>query len=224
MARPQKFDEEQMLAAAGKLIANHGPSAATIGAIGRAVGAPTGSIYHRFVSRDVLLAEVWLRAATAFQSAFFTRLTGAPPSAAGLAAALYMAQRVREHPDEARLLLLHRRKDFVDRGWPVRLRRQAEELRRQVETELHAFSQRLCGHADVKTVRIVAYAVVEAPFAAVRRHVTANESPPPYVDELIRATYRSALGLLGVSESADRHRPTPAATSRAKATGTDHEA
>jgi len=224
MSRPSRFDEEEMLTAAGRLIANHGPSAATIGAIGRAVGAPTGSIYHRFASRDVLLAEVWLRAATAFQNAFLTRLTGAPPPAAGLAAALYMAQRVREQPHEARLLLLHRREDFVDRGWPVRLRRRAEELQRQVETEIHAFSRRLCGRADVKTVRIVAYAVVEAPFAAVRRHVTANESPPPYVDELIRATYRAALGLLGVSETADRHRPTRAATSRAESTGRDREA
>ena len=61
MARPPKFDEEQFLAAAGRLIATHGPARATIGAIGRAVGAPTGSIYHRFDSRDGLLAEVCLR-------------------------------------------------------------------------------------------------------------------------------------------------------------------
>ena len=91
---------------------------ATIEAIGRAVGAQTGSIYHRFDSRDVLLAEVWLRAAAACQTAFFARLAGAEPWEAGLTAARYMAQRVREHPDEARLLLLHRREDFVDRGGP----------------------------------------------------------------------------------------------------------
>jgi AcrR family transcriptional regulator len=198
MARPPKFDEEQFLAAAGRLIATHGPAGATIEAIGRAVGAPTGSIYHRFDSRDGLLAEVWLRAAAAFQTAFFTRLAGAEPREAGLTAALYMAQRVREHPDEARLLLLHRREDFVDRGWAVTLRRRAEQLRQEVETELRAFSQRLCGRADGPTVRIVAYAVVEAPFAAVRRHVEANESPPQYVDELIRVTYEATIGLLGV--------------------------
>lgn len=201
MPRAPKFDEEQIVAAAGRLIATRGPAAATIGAIARAVGAPTGSIYHRFDSRDVLLAEVWFRAAAGFQAAFFERLAGPVPREAGLTAALYMAQRVREYPREARLLLLHRREDFVDRGWPAGMRRRAEQLRQQVETELRAFSRRLSGRQDLRTVRIVTYAVVEAPFAAVRRHVAANESPPEYVDELIRMTYEAVIGLLGIRGS-----------------------
>jgi AcrR family transcriptional regulator len=196
MARSPKFTEAQILAAAGQLIAANGPNRATIGAIARAVGAPTGSIYHRFASRDVLLGEVWLRTAAAFQAAFFERLATAPPQDAGLAAALYMAQRVREHPLEARLLLLHRREDFVDRGWPPALRRRAQQLGRQVQTELRAFSRRLCGRDDARTVRIVTYAVLEAPLAAVRRHVAANESPPPYVDALIRVTFEAVIGVL----------------------------
>src|SRR5229473_3701114 len=196
MPRAPQFDQAQILDAAERLIARHGPSGATIGAIAQAVGAPTGSIYHRFDSRDVLLAEVWLGAATAFQTTFFERLAGPAPREAGLRAALYMAQRVREHPQEARLLLLHRREDFVDRGWPIALRRRAEQLGHQVETELRAFSRRLCGRQDARTVRGVSYAVVEAPFAAVRRHVAANESPPPYVDVLIRVTYDAVIGQL----------------------------
>ena len=193
MPRAPKFDEERILGAARRLVAAHGPSGATIGAIARSVGAPTGSIYHRFDSRDVLLATVWLRAAAAFQDAFFERLAGTPPREAGLAAALYMVHRVREHPDEARVLLLHRREDFVDRGWPITFRRRATQVGQQVEREIRAFSRRLCGRADVRTARLVAYAVVEAPFAAVRRHVAAKENPPPYVDVLIRVTYEAVM-------------------------------
>ena len=193
MPRAPKFDEERILGAARRLVAAHGPSGATIGAIARSVGAPIGSIYHRFDSRDVLLATVWLRAAAAFQDAFFERLAGTPPREAGLAAALYMAHRVREHPDEARVLLLHRREDFVDRGWPITFRRRATQVGQQVEREIRAFSRRLCGRADVRTARLVAYAVVEAPFAAVRRHVAAKENPPPYVDVLIRVTYEAVM-------------------------------
>src|SRR6266545_1500323 len=100
MPRPALFDEDQILAATRRLIAANGPSAATVGAIARAVGAPTGSIYHRFRSRDVLLGQVWLQAAAAFQTGFFARLSGSPPAAAGLAAALYMVQRVRDQPEE----------------------------------------------------------------------------------------------------------------------------
>jgi len=199
MSRTPQFHQGQILDAAARLVARHGPSGATIGAIAQAVGAPTGSIYHRFNSRDALLAEVWLDAATAFQTAFFERLAGPAPREAGLVAALYMAQRVREHPREARVLLLHRREDFVDRGWPANMRRQAEQLGRQVETELRAFSGRLCGRQDARTVRSITYAVVEAPFGAVRRYVAAEESPPPYVDGLIRVTYEAVIRQLGVS-------------------------
>jgi AcrR family transcriptional regulator len=201
MPRAPQFDQAQILDAAERLIARRGPSRATIGAIAQAVGAPTGSIYHRFDSRDVLLAEVWLRAATAFQAAFFERLAGPAAREAGLVAALYMAQRVRERPREARLLLLHRREDFVDRGWPATMRHRAEQLGRQVETELRAFSSRLCGRQDARTVRSIAYALVEAPVAAVRRHVAAEESPPAYVDGLIRTTYEAVIRHLGVSRN-----------------------
>jgi AcrR family transcriptional regulator len=204
MPRAPQFDQAQILDAAERLIARHGPSGATIGAIAQAVGAPTGSIYHRFDSRDVLLAEVWLRAATAFQTAFFERLVGSAPREAGLAAALYMAQRVRERPREARLLLLYRREDFVDRGWPATMRHRAEQLGRQVETELRAFSSRLCGRQDARTVRSIAYALVEAPVAAVRRHVATEESPPPYIDGLIRVTYEAVIRQLNLSRKGRR--------------------
>ena len=196
MPRASRFDEEQILAAAGRLAATHGPAGATIGAISRSLGAPTGSIYHRFASRDVLLATVWLRTAAAFQDAVFERLAGGVPRNAGLEAALYMAERVRKDPLEARLLLLHRREDFVDRGWPATFRRRAAQLAHQVETELHAFSRRLCGREDVRTVRMVAYAVIEAPLAAIRRHVAAKENPPPSVNLLIRATYEAVMELI----------------------------
>jgi AcrR family transcriptional regulator len=204
MPRAPQFDQAQILDAAERLIARHGPSGATIGAIAQAVGAPTGSIYHRFDSRDVLLAEIWLGAATAFQTTFFERLAGPAPREAGLGAALYMAQRVRERPREARVLLLHRREDFVDRGWPVNMRRRAEQLGRQVEAELRAFCRRLCSRQDARTVRSVTYAVVEAPVAAVRRYVAAAESPPPYVDGLIRVTYEAVIRQLNVSRKGRR--------------------
>src|SRR5262249_4941409 len=149
-----------------------------------------------FASRDVLLATVWLPAAAAFQDAVFEPLAGVVPRDAGLDAALYMDQRVREDPREGRRLLLHRRHDFVDRARPVTVRRRAARLAMQIETQLRAFSRRLCGREDVRTVRMVAYAVIEAPFAAIRRHGAAKESPPPYVDPLIRATYEAVMDLL----------------------------
>jgi AcrR family transcriptional regulator len=198
MPRPPKFDEAQIIASARDLIAARGPEAASIGAIARAIHAPTGSIYHRFESRDVLLGEVWLSAAEAFQNAYFAVLRGPDARDAGLAAALYLAQRVRANLAEARVLQLHSRQAFVGRGWPAGMERRARQLGHQIDAELRAFSQRLCERIDARTLRTVTYAVLDAPFAAVRRHVAAREAPPEYVDLLITATYDAILALLGI--------------------------
>lgn len=198
MSRTPKFDEAQILASARGLVAAHGPAAVSIGAIARAVHAPTGSIYHRFESRDVLLGEVWLNAAEAFQNAYFAVLKRPSAREAGLAAALYLAQRVRGDLVEARVLQLHRRQNFIGRGWPASMERRARQLREQIDTELRDFSRRLCGRTDARTRRTVTYAVLDAPFAAVRRHVAAKEVPPAYVDLLITATYRATVALLDV--------------------------
>src|SRR5262249_57005410 len=95
MVRPAKFDESQILDSARGLVAMHGPAAATMSAIARRTRAPTGSIYHRFESRDVLLGEVWLRAAEAFQDAYFEVLRGTPARDAGLSATLFFMRRGR---------------------------------------------------------------------------------------------------------------------------------
>ena len=60
MARPTKFTESQILDAAAAIIAAAGPGAATMSAIGTAIGAPSGSLYHRFRTRDELLGRLWL--------------------------------------------------------------------------------------------------------------------------------------------------------------------
>jgi AcrR family transcriptional regulator len=220
MARRAKFDEGQILESARGLIAMHGPAAATMSAIARRTRAPTGSIYHRFESRDVLLGEVWLSAAEAFQDAYFEVLRGTPARDAGLSAALFFMGRVRADLAEARVLLLHRREDFVDRGWPRAMEARANRLKDQVDTELRDFSRRLRGRADPRTLRLVTYAVLDIPFAAVRRHVAANETPPPYLDLPVTATYRAVLSLLRVppdqNEPPDERRPDQTPLARAE--------
>jgi len=202
MPRHAKFDEEQILASTTRLVAADGPSAATMAAIAGALRAPTGSIYHRFPSRDVLLGEVWLRAANSFQDGYFDILGRPVARDAGLAAALYLPQRVRKNLAEARILLLYGREDFLAPNWPEGMRTRALGLQRQVEGGLRGFSRRLFGRADHQTLRLVTYAVLDAPLAAVRRHVAANEIPPDHVDALIRATYFATLAL-GEGQTAD---------------------
>src|SRR5262249_24784037 len=106
MPRPSRFSEAQILAATAAIVAAEGPSGATIGAIGHMLKAPSGSIYHLFASRDVLLGRLWLSKAAFFQDRFAAALADPDPFKAGLAAALSMPRAVREDFAGARIMLL----------------------------------------------------------------------------------------------------------------------
>src|SRR5437764_7251227 len=99
MARP-KFNDTDFLDAALAIAAESGPPAVTVGAITGRLRAPVGSFYHRFVSRDVLLGELWLRTVLDFQQGLSTALDAGD----GLGAALHTPAWVRGHLDQARLL------------------------------------------------------------------------------------------------------------------------
>lgn len=198
MPRPARYDNDQIVTATASIAAEHGPSGTTIARIAAAAGAPTGSIYHRYTSRYVLLGEVWLRAVAKFQHDFAVHLRGPDPKVAGLAAALSVTRWVREHPEEARILLLYRSQDFFEDSWPSELSERAVTLRAELSGALKDFCRRLLGKADRASMRAVSFALAEAPHAVVRRHIIAGEPPPAIADDLIEATYRAVLTSVGV--------------------------
>ena len=141
MPRP-KFEQADFLAAALAIAAEHGPSAATVASITGRLKAPVGSFYYRFASRDLLLGELWLQTVLDFQQG----ITAALDAGDGLEAALHTPAWVRQHVDEARLLLLYHRDDFGEGGWPQHLRDGVAAQTRQIETGIARFAQLVFGH------------------------------------------------------------------------------
>jgi AcrR family transcriptional regulator len=182
------FERADFLDAARTLTIKSGPSAVTVGSVTQQLGAPTGSFYHRFASRDVLLAELWLSTVLKFQEGF----VAAVDAGDGLTAALHTPQWARDNLQAARLLLLHHRDDFVRGGWPEALTRQVAAQRRQIESCLKKFAREHFNGTDSTQLRRASFVLLEVPLAAVRPHLRRAERPPPIVDELIRTTY-SAL-------------------------------
>src|SRR5277367_2607266 len=112
-----RFDHAGFLTAARELVADRGPAAVTIDSVAERLKAPKGSFYHRFASRDLLLGELWLATVLAYQEGFITAIEADD----GLAAALHTPAWARRHLDDARLLLLYSRHDFVSGEWPASL-------------------------------------------------------------------------------------------------------
>ena len=193
MPRPVKHEEKDILGAASTLVATGGPGAATVGAIGHAIGAPSGSIYHRFRSRDALLGRLWLMKASCFQNAWARALDQADARQAGLNAALSLPRVAREDFEGARIMLLHRREDFLSEGWPPEMKAEAARLGAQVVECLGLMTRRLFGRNTAAARRATIFATLDLPFSAVRRYVATGEPPPKQLDTLIESAYTAIV-------------------------------
>jgi AcrR family transcriptional regulator len=191
VARPAKFTDDEILDAALRRVTDG--SGATVAAIAATVGAPTGSIYHRFTSRDVLLARLWLRTVEQFQDGLVAVLANPDPVQAGRDAVRYFLEWCRDHLAEAQLLLLHRRDDLLTDGWPDEVRDRAAAVAEQFDDAMRDFTRRRLGSLSPAAQRRAAFALVDIPFAAVRRHLTAGEPPPSLLDDLAVRAHDATL-------------------------------
>jgi AcrR family transcriptional regulator len=184
-----KFSQEDFLGAALAIIAERGVSGVTVASLSERLGSPTGSFYHRFASRDILLGSLWLRAVLEFQIGIGAALDAGD----GLRAALHTLTWVRKHPDQACLLLLHDRKDFLKGDWPPELRERVAEMTRCMEAGSRKWARVIFGKAGRDEIRLAQFLISELPVAVVRQHLLRGEPPPELIDRIIRATYRAVL-------------------------------
>jgi AcrR family transcriptional regulator len=200
MGRAQ-FDHAGFLAAARELIGERGPVAVTVDSIVERLKAPKGSFYHRFASRDALLGELWLSTVLDFQEGFVAAIEAGD----GLRAALHTPAWSRQRLDDARLLLLYSRHDFVNGDWPAPLKRGVADQAERFESCLRTFARDAFGRAGSAQLRRAAFVLAEVPGVAVKPHLQRREPPPPIVDELIAKTYHAIVGG-GVASGVDRPR------------------
>jgi AcrR family transcriptional regulator len=192
VGRPAKFDSDAILDAAVLLIAERGVGQATVSEMARRLGAPTGSIYHRFESRDLLLARLWMRTVRRAQTGFLSALGEEDLETAAQRAALHILRWSREHPVEASLLLLYRREDLADR-WPEALGEEASRLNDEMREAIRGFTRRRFGRVTPARLQAVGFALVDVPYAACRRYLLAGQRPPPSLDELVLKTCACTL-------------------------------
>jgi AcrR family transcriptional regulator len=187
MAPPRKHPTDAILDAARARVLADGPRAASVAAIARDSGAPVGTLYHRFGSRDGVLAAVWLRAIERFQARALEGARGEDPLDAAVAMARSIVEFAVEHPLDAHLLLAVRRRDLVDRSLPGRL----DEMNAPLQDALARVARARFGRADAHSVDRVAQAVVDLPAGAVRRH---GGRIPRWLADDVAAAVRALLG------------------------------
>ncbi|HYI37955.1 MAG TPA: helix-turn-helix domain-containing protein [Thermoleophilaceae bacterium] len=178
MPRPALHDTDTMLDAARDLLLGQGARAATVEAIAQTSGAPSGTIYHRFGSRDELVARLWIRGVQRSQAAFFAVTEGLPPRDAVLAGGLSILDFCAAEPADAQLLVAFRHDDLVRAAPTGALAEELEQLNRPVERAVVDLARGLYGRASRAALDRVLLAVFDLPYGAVRRHMIAREPLP----------------------------------------------
>jgi AcrR family transcriptional regulator len=175
MARPVMYDTDELLDAAVRLAAESGPAALSMRAVAAAVGAPSGSMYHRFAGRPALLAEVWLRAVAAFQTGYVDALNTADPLTAAVAAARHIVEWSRANPAYT-AILSYSPADFGSADWPDEAMARLEATNRRTLRAVRDLARRLgaTNKADVDRVTVV---VLDLPYGLVRRHLRSGRIP-----------------------------------------------
>jgi AcrR family transcriptional regulator len=184
MPRPALFTVDELLDAAAALLAADGPSAVTMSAVARAAHAPSGSMYHRFSTRAALCGELWLRTEERFHAGVSAALSASEePQTRCVAAARFTVQWCRDRPVEAQVLLTGA--DALDAAdWP-------DELTSRRKRLLRALRRTLAGMpADPDRVNA---AVIDIPYAVVRRHLVTRQAIPASADAIVEQCARALI-------------------------------
>ena len=192
MARPEKFTVEQVLDQSRFLANNEGIGSLTMSRVARSLGAPSGSLYHRFASRDMLVASLWLRSVERFQEGFLVALNNRDPIQAALDGARHVVTWSQENLDDAQFLLLHRRQDLIGDEWPAEIRDRNSGQEHRANRAMADLCSAL-GATRSDEVDRVNFAVITMPMGAVRPALSRGQAPTPLVESL---TLEAATTLL----------------------------
>jgi len=188
--RPALFTREELLRSAVALAAEGGPEAVTMQGLAEAVGAPNGSVYHRFSGRPELLAEVWVSVVERFQRDWWAAAEGST-DAGELAA--WTVRWAREHRDLARTLALHRAEEFLRAGAPPALRRRVRACRADVARGLAVMARRFLGESSPEALERTSFALAAVPLAALRGRLAAAEPIGPGLEACAREAATALL-------------------------------
>ncbi|QYG91731.1 TetR/AcrR family transcriptional regulator [Iamia sp. SCSIO 61187] len=192
MGRPAKFTSTDILDAAADLVAQGGPTMATVAAISDRLQAPSGSVYHRFATRDLLVAQLWVQLVREAQAGFIEALALDDVDEAAKQACLHVPRWSRANLPKAQVLLLYRRSDLVEH-WPDEMGEDLATLNDGLARALRSYTRRRFSTSSARARRTVTFALIDVPFAGVRSYLQAGQAPPKHVDELVLRTCRCIL-------------------------------
>ncbi|WP_235736845.1 TetR/AcrR family transcriptional regulator [Nocardioides alcanivorans] len=191
MVKPARFTTDQVLDAATAAVHRHW-RAATVAHVTTLLDAPSGSIYHRFASRDALFASAWIRAVRRYHAQFDEIREVRDPIEAIVETGMLIPHFCRQHPQDARMLTVFRYRDLVADP-PAGLLDDLRDLNAPVAQLLSYLAERRYGRVSQRGLDLVALAARDTPLGMVRSLI--GEPIPEWLDEPVRTACKAIARL-----------------------------
>jgi AcrR family transcriptional regulator len=191
VAKRALYSRDEILDAAVRAAHEKGHRA-TVADVTTLLGAPSGSIYHRFASRYSLFVAAWVRCVRQFHATFPTVLGTDDPVEAIAATGLLIPRFCRAQPAKARTLTLYRYADLMANP-PADLVADLEDLNTPVAEHITTLTRNRYGRVTPRGLELVALACRDTPYGMIRSLI--GGPIPTWIDEPIAAASR-AIALL----------------------------
>lgn len=196
-------DTGAILDAAARLLAADGVAGVTMVGVIRESAAPSGSVYHRFPDRPSLLAALWNRAVGRLHQDAYVLFGEDDPVEAAAAVAGHVVTWCRSNPLDAQVLLagVH---SFAPQSWPGAACEERDNESARWDTAIRGLVHALRAETGLSTAAI-ALAVIDLPYAAVRRYLTTSRPIPAELDDQVPSIVRTVLHSLPPAEEGPLH-------------------
>ncbi|MDO4651456.1 TetR/AcrR family transcriptional regulator [Corynebacterium durum] len=199
MARPVRFSSDDILDGTARTLALRGKNL-TMSDIAQEIGGPTGSIYHRFASREELLATLWIRSIKRFHVGLITAYTLPDPDTAIQSAAVHVVTFCRDNPQDALAMTLFRQTRLANDG-PDNLRSDVAHINDSATQALSELAIRRFDTPSNHHLELLTLATRQCPYGLVRPHI--GSDIPTWLDAAA-ATSAAAIAKLGDEPSGRR--------------------
>lgn len=186
MGRKSTLNEAEVFDAVGRLVSKHG--SLTLRDVVCETGVSIGSLYHRYNSREDLLALTWLDAVDTFQTWFLEALESGARDA-GEQAALVTPRFCRANPARARVLVCCRREELLHENISREISERIKGVNTKVTRKVVQFAKTNGFSIEACRLGLVAF-----PLGAVQSYLP-NMPIPEQVDTYVAAAFRSAVDL-----------------------------
>ncbi|MGJ3509179.1 TetR/AcrR family transcriptional regulator [Enemella sp. A6] len=186
-----KFTTDGILDAAAQEV-RAGGREVRIGDIARRLGAPTGSIYHRFGSREELLVRLWLRSVRRFHVEYLAAADRVDPEQAVLGMAECVVTFTRDHQDDAVAMTLYRQSRLLETA-PEALRDEVAKVNDAIHARMAELAVMRYPQPEARHHSLIRIAAAECPYGLVRPYLWGTL--PPWLPEVATASATAILAL-----------------------------